>query len=55
MFYPPYKLYVLQDSLDPITSKLMDVLARTNINLIACSVGCLSNLTCNNPVSNITD
>ena len=38
------------DNLDPIITKLMDVLARTNINLIACSVGCLSNLTCNNPV-----
>ncbi|KAL5253504.1 hypothetical protein ACHWQZ_G013336 [Mnemiopsis leidyi] len=37
------------DNVDPILTKLMDVLARTNINLIACSVGCLSNLTCNNP------
>ena len=38
------------DNVDPILTKLMDVLARTKINLIACSVGCLSNLTCNSPV-----
>ena len=39
------------ETIDPILTRLMDVLARTNINFIACSVGCLSNLTCSNPVS----
>ena len=39
------------ETIDPILTRLMDILARDNINFIACSAGCLSNLTCGNAVS----
>ena len=40
------------DTMDLILTRIMDILARsTNMHLVACSAGCLSNLTCNNPVS----
>ena len=39
------------DTMDLILTRIMDILARSNnMHLVACSAGCLSNLTCNNPV-----